>query len=74
MKRGIVTGLKRSQPRRTVLQLRELLEQFLAETEQDETLNGSAEFVRCAIDALDDARAMALTVMREAEAECGALH
>ena len=53
----------------TVPQLRDMLETILNATEPDECLAEVAEHVRKAIETLDDARAAALAVMREMDAQ-----
>ena len=54
---------------RTVPQIRALLVELLEATRGDASLDGVAPHLRHAIEAIDDARAVALAVMREAEAE-----
>ena len=74
MKHRFDIGASLREPRKTVPELRDLLEQVLEATQHDPILFESAEYVRRAIEALDNARAIALTVMREVDAERGITH
>jgi hypothetical protein len=69
MTQRFVIGLKLSKRELTVPQLRAMLETILEATEHDASLSDVAGHVQMAIDTIDMARATALAVMREAEAE-----
>lgn len=55
--------------RLTVPEMRELLSELLEATSLDESLDGVVPHLRHAVHAIDDARAIALAVMQEVEAE-----
>ena len=74
MKQRFEIGPKVRKSRRTVPQMRDTLEEILSAIEDDVPLSDAALHIRRAIAALDSARAMALMVLREAEAEVGVVH